>query len=73
MARSDELVQKAKELQVMLKEVNELAAAHDYGMQIDVDNNSIEFEDWLSSSCYGEGDEAFNIESNGSVWMSSSC
>lgn len=72
MARSDELIQKAKELQLLLKEVDALATAHDYGMEIRSDN-SIEFDDWLSSSCYGEGDEAFNIESDGSVWMSSSC
>lgn len=72
MARSDELVQKAKELHKLLVEVDALARGHDYGMEVRSDG-SIEFDDWLSSSCYGEGDEAFNIESDGSVWMSSSC
>lgn len=72
MARSEILVNKAKELQLLLKEVNDLAAEHDYGIQVN-DDSSIEFKDWLSSSCYGEGDEAFNIEADGSVWMSSSC
>ncbi|AAQ81382.1 hypothetical protein PHG31p62 [Aeromonas phage 31] len=72
MARSDVLVEKAKELQKLLIEVNDLASENNYGVQINSDN-SIEFDDWLSSSCYGEGDEAFNIESDGSVWMSSSC
>ncbi|UOX40448.1 hypothetical protein OBDJBBDK_00124 [Aeromonas phage AhFM11] len=71
MARSDELVQKAKELQKLLAEVDALAAEHDYGMEIN--GNEVDFNDWLSSSCYGEGSEAFGIHADGSVWMESNC
>lgn len=71
MARSNELVEKAVQLQKLLVEVEALATEHDYGMEIN--GNEVDFDDWLSSSCYGEGSESFGVNADGSVWMESSC
>lgn len=71
MARSNELVEKAVQLQKLLVEVEALAAEHDYSMEIN--GNEVDFSDWLSSSCYGEGSEAFGVNADGSVWMESNC
>ncbi|QAY01098.1 hypothetical protein ZPAH1_orf00078 [Aeromonas phage ZPAH1] len=72
MARSQELIEKAKELAEKIKEVRELASQNDYGMEIE--HGQIRFEDWLSSSCYGEGGEGFTVdEDDNHVWEESSC
>ncbi len=71
MARSNELVEKAVELQKLLAEVDALATEHNYGMEIN--GHEVDFSDWLSSSCYGEGSEAFGVHADGSVWMESNC
>lgn len=71
MARSIELVEKSVQLQKLLVEVEALATEHDYGMEIN--GNEVDFSDWLSSSCFGEGSEAFGVNSDGSVWMESNC
>lgn len=73
MSRSIELQEKAKELAKLFGEVKELAASNDYGLQFDTYDGSIEFEDWLSSSCFGEGDDGFGVNPDGTIWQSSSC
>ncbi|QPI13993.1 hypothetical protein MYO4S_00242 [Serratia phage 4S] len=73
MSRSNELMQKAVELQKLLVEVKNLAEEHNYGIQIDTYSNTLDFDDWMSSSCYGEGDEGFGVSADGSLWQSSSC
>ncbi|AFN39494.1 hypothetical protein [Aeromonas phage AS-yj] len=75
MSRSNELVEKAKQLAVLLKEVRDLAGQHDYGVELDTDSDEIVFNDWLSSSCYGEGGEGFtvSVDAEPSYWEESSC
>lgn len=73
MSRSTELMEKAVQLQKLLVEVKDLASDNDYGIQIDTYSNTLDFEDWLSSSCYGEGDEGFGVSGDGTLWQSSSC
>lgn len=46
--------------------------AEDAGFGLSLENDAICFEDWQSSSCYGEGDDGFVVNSQG-VWHSSSC
>lgn len=73
MARSQELIEKAVALHKLYNEVKELAKENDYGVDFDDYDGSANFNDWLSSACYGEGDESFGINPDGSVWESSSC
>lgn len=69
-----ELEQAAKELAVLFNRVNELAKADNFGMSFDTYDGTIEFEDWLNSSCYGEEPgRAFTVNPDGSVWQASSC
>lgn len=72
MSRSTELENKAKELSKLIAEVSAIAATNNYGLEID-SSGEIEFKDWLSSSCFGEGDDGFGVSSTGSIWYSSSC
>lgn len=73
MSRTTELEQASKELVALYGKVKELAAANSFGVTFDEYDGSIEFEDWLSSDCYGEGNsEAFGVGPNG-PWYSSSC
>jgi hypothetical protein len=73
MSRSQELVEKAQALHKLYVEVKDLAEEHDYGIEFDTSDGTMEFNDWQSSACYGEGDEGFGINSDGAVWESSSC
>lgn len=73
MSRSTELMEKAVQLQKLLVEVKTLAGEHNYGIEIDTFSDTLDFEDWLSSSCYGEGDEGFGVNADGTLWQSSSC
>lgn len=73
MSRSVELEVKAKILADLFVEVKELAETHSYGINFDTDDGTIEFEDWRSSSCYGEGDDGFSVAPKGKIWHSSSC
>lgn len=73
MSRSNELTEKASQLTKLFGEIKELAAQNSYGVSIDEDDGTLTFEDWDSSSCFGEGDEGFGTNSDGSIWESSSC
>ncbi|WJZ28010.1 hypothetical protein NCTGTJJY_CDS0131 [Serratia phage 92A1] len=73
MSRSVELQTKAQALADLFIEVKALAEENNYGMEFDTYDGTIDFNDWLSSSCYGEGDEAFGVGPKGQVWHSSSC
>ncbi|CCI88702.1 hypothetical protein BN80_128 [Yersinia phage phiR1-RT] len=73
MSRSTELMAKASELTKLFGEVIKLAEQNNYGIEVDTDDGTLEFKDWLSSSCYGEADEGFGTLENGSIWESSSC
>ncbi len=73
MSRSNELMEKAAALSKLFNEVAELAKDNDYGMEFDTSDGTMEFNDWLSSSCFGEGDDGFGVNSDGSIWQSSSC
>ncbi|YP_010844016.1 hypothetical protein PP427_gp160 [Salmonella phage KM16] len=73
MSRSNELMEKAAALSKLFNEVVELAKDNDYGLEFDTSDGTMEFNDWLSSSCYGEGDDGFGVNADGSIWQSSSC
>ena len=78
MSRSNELMEKAVQLQKLLTEVRGLASENDYALKINGsefndDAFELEFDDWMSSSCYGEGDDGFGVYENGTLWQSSSC
>ena len=73
MSRSETLMQKASELTKLFNEVKELADKNQYGVDFDTEDGTLNFDDWLSSSCYGEGDEGFGTNQDGSIWESSSC
>lgn len=66
------LEEKAKEILKLVEELNELAEANDFG--VDFSESQINFSDWLSSDCYGEGNsEEFGVGADGNVWHASSC
>lgn len=73
MSRSTELMTKASELTKLFGEVIKLAEQNNYGLEFDTSDGTLEFKDWLSSACYGEGDEGFGTLASGSIWESSSC
>lgn len=73
MSRSNELMEKAAALTKLFNEVAGLATENDYGLKFDTSDGTMEFNDWLSSSCYGEGDDGFGVNADGSIWQSSSC
>lgn len=73
MSRSNELMEKASALTKLFAEVKELATENHYGVDIDIGDGTLTFDDWLSSSCYGEGDDGFGTAPDGTVWQSSSC
>lgn len=67
-----EMEQKAKDILKLVKELEEMASANDFGVEIYSDQ--ISFQDWLSSDCYGEGNsEEFGVGADGNTWHSSSC
>lgn len=68
----DLMIAKAKELQSLLKDLEKLAEENDYGIDMDCPD-MIKFEDWQSSSCYGEADDSFSVDRDGNVWESSFC
>lgn len=69
----DAVMAKAVEAAKVIKELQDLAAANNFGCEMDYEGN-LTFEDWQSSDCYGEGNsETFGVHADGSVWMTSSC
>lgn len=71
---NSELEQAAKELAVLFNKVSKMAAEDNFSIQFDTCDGSIQFEDWLNSSCYGEEPgRGFNVESDGTIWQASSC
>ena len=66
----EELTEKAQAIMVLVDELTK--EAEDAGFGLSLENDAICFEDWQSSSCYGEGDDGFVVNSQG-VWHSSSC
>lgn len=73
MSRSIELEKKATEFTKLFKEIEDLAREHDYGVDISTFAGTLTFDDWLSSSCYGEGGEGFGTNEDGSIWYESGC
>lgn len=73
MSRSNELMEKAAALTKLFNEVAGLATENDYCLKFYTSDGTMEFNDWLSSSCYGEGDDGFGVNADGSIWQSSSC
>ena len=71
MRNTTELESKAKEIQSLMKDLAELASKEDYGVRFEDDY--VVFDDWLSSACYGEGDDGFKVDEDGDVWYSSGC
>ncbi|AHY25105.1 hypothetical protein AVV36_gp143 [Pectobacterium bacteriophage PM2] len=70
---SNELQQAAVELAKLFNKVKTMAADEDFGFNFHSDG-SIEFDDWMNSSCYGEDPgRTFNVEPDGSIWQASSC
>lgn len=64
--------EKAKEILKMVRELEEMASNNDFG--VDICSDQINFSDWLSSDCYGEGNsEEFGVGADGNVWHASSC
>lgn len=66
----EELTEKAQAIMALVNELTK--EAEDAGFGLSLENDAICFEDWQSSSCYGEGDGGFVVNSQG-VWHSSSC
>lgn len=62
----------AKEITGKLGELRSLAEDAQFGMEFEYE--SIKFNDWLSSDCYGEGNgETFFVGEDGTTWEESSC
>lgn len=67
-----EMEQKAKEILKLVQDLEKMASDNDFGLTVDSDQ--INFQDWLSSDCYGEGNsEEFGVGADGHTWHSSSC
>lgn len=64
------LADKAKAIMSLVDELTKEAEKEGFGLSLE--NNSICFEDWQSSACYGEADDGFTVDSDG-VWYSSNC
>lgn len=68
----EEMTEKAKEILKLTQELEEMASANDFG--VNMYSDQISFDDWLSSDCFGEGNsEEFGVARDGAVWYSSSC
>lgn len=64
----EELTEKAQTIMALVDELTK--EAEDAGFGLSLEDDAICFEDWQSSSCYG--DDGFVVNSQG-VWHSSSC
>lgn len=74
MSTITELEAAAKELAILYNKVSKMASEQNFGIEFDVYEGSIRFEDWLNSSCYGEeAGREFNVEADGRIWHPSSC
>lgn len=69
----DAVMSKAMEANAAIRELKRLADENSLGLTLNGDG-SMEFSDWLSSDCYGEGNsESFSVYEDGTVWQSSGC
>lgn len=68
----EEMTEKAKEILKLTQELEKMAEENSFGLNVYSDQ--INFEDWLSSDCFGEGNsEEFGVGADGHIWHSSSC
>lgn len=69
----DALTAKAVEAAKIIRELQDMAQANDFGFEMNY-GGEMTFEDWQSSDCFGEGNsETFRVHLDGSVWLTSSC
>lgn len=70
---TDKLAEKALEASKVIRELGDLARENGFGLELN-EYGDLTFNDWHSSDCYGEGNsDTFGVNSDGTIWVTSSC